>query len=357
MDKRNRNSPASFHLPKIWPALILTIAVALLLAACSPREPQELPTPTPLPTPLVPLKPTYTVQRGDVVSQITFTGRIRPVSEENLYFRKSGRLNKLYVRRGDVVTEGQLLAELDSSSSEFDVRRAQVNLEIQQLQLELARLQTPETSELYPLTLAIKEREVELAQIALDELTTAIAEGQITSPIAGTVLSLSLVEGSQIEAFKPVIVVADLDQLELSGELKPDELALISVGLPVTARPVGRAGEEATGVVEKLPYQPGSPGSESPGSAVIDVRITLSAPPAGLGYSLGDLVNVTAILEAREGVLWLPPQAIRSFEGRRFVIVQEGSNQRRVDIRLGVESNDRVEILDGLEEGQEVVAP
>jgi membrane fusion protein, macrolide-specific efflux system len=354
MDKRNRNSPASFHPPRIWLALILTIALALLLAACSPREPQELPTPTPLPTPLVPLKPTYTVQRGDVVSQITFTGRIRPVAEENLYFRKSGRLNKLYVKRGDVVTEGQLLAELDSSSSEFDVRRAQVNLEIQQLQLELARLQTPEDSELYPLTLAIKEREVELAQIALDELTTAIAEGQITSPIAGTVLSLSLVEGAQVEAFKPVIVVADLDQLELSGELKPDELASVSVGLPVTARPVGRAGEQAAGVVEKLPYQPGS---ESPGSAVIDVRITLSAPPADLGYSLGDLVNVTAILEAREGVLWLPPQAIRSFEGRRFVIVQEGSNQRRVDIRLGVESNDRVEILDGLEEGQEVVAP
>jgi multidrug efflux pump subunit AcrA (membrane-fusion protein) len=67
-------------------------------------------------------------------------------------------------------------------------------------------------------------------------------------------------------------------------------------------------------------------------------------------------VQVTIVLEDRDDVLWLPPGAVRSFQGRHFVIVQEGSRQRRVDVVLGVVGQDRVEILGGLEEGQMVVA-
>jgi len=56
-------------------------------------------------------------------------------------------------------------------------------------------------------------------------------------------------------------------------------------------------------------------------------------------------------------VLWLPPQAIREFGGRKFVVLQEGDVQRRVDVKVGVVSDDRVEIITGLNEGQVVVSP
>jgi len=71
----------------------------------------------------------------------------------------------------------------------------------------------------------------------------------------------------------------------------------------------------------------------------------------------GDLVRVTVVLERKTGVLWLPPAAVRTFEGRKFVVVQEGAGQRSVDVTLGIESDDRVEIVDGLEEGDVVVGP
>jgi multidrug efflux pump subunit AcrA (membrane-fusion protein) len=61
------------------------------------------------------------------------------------------------------------------------------------------------------------------------------------------------------------------------------------------------------------------------------------------------------MLERKQDVLWLPPAAIRTFEGRRFVVVQEGTGQRRVDITVGLEADDRYEILSGLTEGQIVV--
>jgi multidrug efflux pump subunit AcrA (membrane-fusion protein) len=58
---------------------------------------------------------------------------------------------------------------------------------------------------------------------------------------------------------------------------------------------------------------------------------------------------------AKDNVLWLPPQALRVFDGRRFAVVQDGNDQRRVDVKVGIQTADRVEIEEGLEEGQTVV--
>ena len=56
-------------------------------------------------------------------------------------------------------------------------------------------------------------------------------------------------------------------------------------------------------------------------------------------------------------VIWLPPQAIRNFNGRRFAVVQDGDVQRRVDIKIGIQAEERVEIEEGLQVGQTVVGP
>ena len=63
------------------------------------------------------------------------------------------------------------------------------------------------------------------------------------------------------------------------------------------------------------------------------------------------------VLEKRASALWLPPQAIRKYEGRQFVVVQDSDGQRRVDVKIGITSAGRVEILEGLEVGQIVIAP
>jgi hypothetical protein len=77
----------------------------------------------------------------------------------------------------------------------------------------------------------------------------------------------------------------------------------------------------------------------------------------GLNVETGDLVRVAVVLEQKDDVLWLPPAAIRTFEGRKFVVVQEGAGQRQVDVILGIESEDRVEIVDGVKENEVVVGP
>jgi hypothetical protein len=84
-------------------------------------------------------------------------------------------------------------------------------------------------------------------------------------------------------------------------------------------------------------------------------RVTIDASPTDEGFELGDLVRVTVELERKADVLWLPPQALRIFDGRRFALLQDGEVQRRVDVTVGIETPERVEIEAGLEEGQTVV--
>ena len=72
---------------------------------------------------------------------------------------------------------------------------------------------------------------------------------------------------------------------------------------------------------------------------------------------MGDLVRVTAELERKDNVLWVPPQAVRVFDGRRFVVLIDGETRRRVDVKAGIETQDRIEIEEGLEEGQVIEGP
>jgi hypothetical protein len=126
--------------------------------------------------------------------------------------------------------------------------------------------------------------------------------------------------------------------------------------MPVVVEPVSRPGERTDGHVRRLPYPYGGGGSDT---AARDqtTRITLQVSPAEAGFKLGDLVRVMVVLGQAADVLWVPPQVIRAFEGREFVVVQEGEFQRRVDVQLGLQGDDRVEIIEGLTEGQIVVGP
>ena len=334
---------------------LLFVLLAPFFAACSAALANNVQaTPTAIPLPAIAQKPTYKVQRGEMTSKLIFTGRIAPVDQRELAFAAAGRVAKINVRRGDAVTEDQLLAELELGQDEYALRRAEANLKIAQLKLELARLENPPTSEVNRLQIAIQEQEVELAQIAVDEISLTYDGLRITSPIDGTVLSVSILEAATVEADQPVIVVGNLEDLVVSATLDPEDLARLVIGMDVTVSPIGKDISSTGGTIRALPYPYGNADTESTDGSV---QVALEKSPAELGYEVGDIVNVHLILEHKIEVLWLPLQAVREFEGRYFVIAREGDVERRVDVRVGIVDEDRIEIIDGLAEGQVVVGP
>ena len=330
-------------------------SLLVFLAACSgsPVNTAQV-TPTAIPLPVIAEKPTYQVQRGALKDVLQFSGRISPAVKQELAFASDGRVAKVYVRRGETVTKDQLLAELEGGQNDYNLRRAQANLKIAQLRLELARLQTPQNSETNKLNVAIQEQEVELAQIALDELNASYSKVRITAPFDGTVFSVSITDGSTVEANQTVIVVANMDDLIVSATLNSDEMSKLSVGMKVSVDPVGRNIPTVEGTVRGLPYPYGSADTESTDGSV---QVALPQSPLELGYSVGDTVSVSLVLEEKSDALWLPSQAVREFEGRYFVIVQDGEAQRRVDVKVGIIEEGRTEITEGLGEGQVVVVP
>jgi multidrug efflux pump subunit AcrA (membrane-fusion protein) len=86
-----------------------------------------------------------------------------------------------------------------------------------------------------------------------------------------------------------------------------------------------------------------------------DKAVHVALKDKNVELELGELATVMITLEQKNDALWLPLAAIRTFQGRDFVVIQDGSSQRRVDVKLGIKGEDRVEVLDGVQEGQVVV--
>jgi multidrug efflux pump subunit AcrA (membrane-fusion protein) len=123
-------------------------------------------------------------------------------------------------------------------------------------------------------------------------------------------------------------------------------------GMPVMVTLDADAEIELTGTIRQLPSPYGT-GESDEGA----IHVVLDEPPSANTYQSGDNVTVTVLLASKEGVLWLPPDAIRSAGGRTFVIINSDSGPQRVDVELGLQTRDRVEIISGLQEGQVVVGP
>ena len=365
--------------------LLAAIGLFILLfsAACSGNNPVvngSEATPTAIPTPMVASKPTYAVQRGDIVSKLEFNGRVVPALEEPLFFRTDGRIRTVFVKPGEMVITGQVLADLTSldelertrKQDELNLRRAEINLEAARLRQTIATTQTPWYDLNYKERMALQAYEVELAQIALEEQQlkaskseTSIQDAQIIAPFDGKLLTSTIQAGEQVKAFEAVAVVADDNQLELGAKLISTQLELLSEGMPCSVLFSNQTTEPMQGNIRQLPYPYGSAGENNENDAVSgslatndsNTRVTVTMP-AGTTLKMSDILSVTVILETKNGVLWLPPSAIRSFEGRNFVVVQsKDTAPRRVDIKVGLSNEDMVEIVEGLAEGDIVVAP
>ena len=243
------------------------------------------------------------------------------------------RIQEIVVKLAETKLE-QLKKGTDSLLA-FEVQRAQLELDWLKEGLD-----------------AVRVNEMNQAQLTLEQLQDQLAYAQIVAPIDGKVLSLSLYPGRPVEAFREVIIIGDPSAIEVRADLSPDQLKDLTEGQKTTVALSTDPERTWTGDICYLPYPYGT---ENPAGADRLLHIHLKGHTSDL--KIGDLAQVTIVLEEKDNALWLPAAAIRSFQGRKFVILQDNEGQRRIDVELGIESQDQVEILKGLEEGQVVAAP
>jgi len=202
------------------------------------------------------------------------------------------------------------------------------------------------------------QRQVTTAQLQVDDIEAQIAEARIVAPFDGTVTSIAIAAGRAVEAYKPVLIVADPTDLEVSAELPAEQMRDLTEGLAVSIVPTDYPGQTLAGSIRQLPYpygRGGGAGTLEDADKSTHISLDFARLPAGVKLAAGDLVRVTVVIERKADVLWLPPAAIRTFGGRKFVVIQEGAAQRRMDVTVGIESEERVEIRSGVEEGDVIL--
>jgi len=352
-------------------SLTLFITLTILLAGCGGGQIASEATPTPFPTPV---RPIYTVQRGDIAVEAKLGGRVTPLALNTVFFQINGQVREVYVNVNDHVTQGQLLGELaeaqqlraKADETQRTIRRAQIQLEMAQLTLDQYKTQGASAD-----TVKIQELQVELAQMDLDEtleglgidpttytpadIDAQVAQARAFAPADGTIIS-AVNTGRNVTPTTPAFVLGDPDKLEVLVDLdasKNDEqVKQMYEGMPVTATLDAKPDLKLNGTIRQLP----SPYGTGPADEHV-IHIVLTTPPSADTYLAGDILRVTIQLASKQGVLWLPPEAIRSAGGRTFVIINSDSGPKRVDIEIGLQTRDMVEVVSGLTDGQVVVGP
>jgi multidrug efflux pump subunit AcrA (membrane-fusion protein) len=243
------------------------------------------------------------------------------------------------------VREAQLkLDGLLTGKGNRDLIAAQRNVEAKRLALEEERTKSFNS----------QIKAVETAQRALDKARKQVEDGRIIAPQDGQVIVMGIGEGDTVQSFESVVEIADPTQLEIATELSGDQMRQLQEGQPAEVTLLSRPDVIMPAVIRQMPAPYGSGGSGAVQEQDRTTRFNVE-DTKGQELTPGTVTKIRIVLEHKDNVLWLPPDAIRSFEGRRFVVIRRGDREQRATVKLGIETEERVEILEGVEEGDVIV--
>lgn len=191
----------------------------------------------------------------------------------------------------------------------------------------------------------VSDENVRSAQLEIDQIKKKIVDSSLYAPIDGVILDVYIAPGDNAQAYATVIVIALPEPKEVIASLAISDANRLSTGMTGACQVMNRP-ETAVGcIVRSIPL--------SSKDADQTTRVAASL----VGVADNQLIEVQMPLEVREDVLWLPPSVLRTFQNRTFVVLDTPDGPRTVDVQLGLQTDERVEIVSGVSEGDVVIAP
>lgn len=323
------------------------------------------------------------VSIGDIERTVTALASIKPKTFVDVGTQVSGQLRRVHVKIGDVVAQGQLLAEIDPTVYQTRVlaNRAQIeNLKAQlaqteaQLVLDRAReersqqlLRTSATSrdaaEAASATVKITAAKIDSlkAQIEQTEATLAgdvanLGYTKIYAPMAGTIVDQIAYEGQTLNASQtaPIIVrIADLDTMTVWAQVAEADIPRIRTGMPVYFTTLGMPDRRFQAKVEQIYPTPEIVNDVVLYNVLIDVpnteRLLMTSMTAQVFFVLGQAENVPLVPMAA-----LRP-APRGGEGAYVARIINGREIETRRVRIGLSNRQFGEVKEGLKAGERVV--
>ena len=287
-----------------------------------------------------------------------------------------GRVVELAVDEGDAVEVGDVIAVLDSDDLEAALRLAEASLAEAHARLADAEREVTRQAELVDEQLtsqavydaAVTQRDVALAQVgtAMARVDSARAQLDYTivrAPISGVVIERSIEVGEMVapggfttqQSTGSIVRIADPTSLEVEADINESYIARLRIGQPASIRVDAVPDFEYSGKLRQI-----VPTADRQ-RAVVQVKVTLDNRDERL---VPDMSCTVTFLEEgiRESELVQPPKILVPSESIQyqgeltFVFRVEEGLLRRTRVTLGAESEGRVEVLEGVNGGETIVA-
>lgn len=370
--------------PIIITAVLVMAGVAVVFGMGAPKD-------APAST-----RTTVRVGRGDLVEVASVSGTIEPNMQVDVHSRSAGEVIEVLVEEGAVVESGAVLFRLDPTdaqralrSSMGEVARARASVAEARAQLsvsetslrhatETARLSdrgvelglsAPDTARssardrdvgkdevaLRRAQIASAQAQLEVAKVSVEDRQRTVERTEIKAPFAGTVLSVGVERGtiitspmSNVSGGTTLVTFADLTDLRVIGQLDEAQIGRVKVDQTVSFRVDAYPERSFKGHVHRV-----SPlGTVDSNVVVFDVEIVVSDSAANLLRS-GMSADVEIVTAQQQDALQVPLAAIRSRGNLREVRLPDGSYRT---IKTGATDGTHIVVLEGLNEGDEIVA-
>ena len=340
---------------------------------------------------------TTRLEKGSIRGTVTAAGEVYARDLVDVGAQVSGQIKKLYVKVGDKVQKGDMIAQIDSVTQENEIAQQKAQLLIHEANLASAKIAAANAKtqynrelQLYKRNAASKEavenaknsaalKEAEQKQIEAQseqtklQLSTAetnFGYTKITAPISGTIVSMPVEEGKTVNSNQttPTIVkIADLSKMEIKMQIAEGDISKVKVGMDVEYSILSDLDNIKKAKIYKIDpglttlsdgtYDKTSSGSSSSGSSdsAVYFYAKMLVDNAGNFLKIGMTTENNIIVSEANNTSYLPTSVIKRDAGGDYVTVLSGAQPEQRYVKTGVSDDLNTEILSGLDEKDEVL--
>ncbi|GMQ77438.1 MAG: efflux RND transporter periplasmic adaptor subunit [Gammaproteobacteria bacterium] len=212
-----RNSLSHPHRPR-FPLAVLGMSLALLVTACEKQAPEQEPVVRPIKV--------HTIGKADASSRFEYPGSIRAFQDANVAFEVGGRILEFYVREGDEVVQGEVLARLDARDYEARLNAVQANLRKADADLRRSRnIYKEDPGAISTETIDSNQRAVGVAKANVAIAQKAVDDTKLRAPFSGRVARKLVRDFQNVKAKETVLVLQDTSTLEIEIDVPERDVA------------------------------------------------------------------------------------------------------------------------------------
>ena len=320
---------------------------------------------------------TVKVSRMDIIDKALAVGNIEPLTEIAVKSKISGVVRELYFEMGDFVREGDPLLEIKPDPTPLELAEAKRNVELTEIELHNLSRKLERQKQLIDKGL-ISEQEFDNLSRQYDEaalrhqmvkeklellekgkvrIAETSIETVINAPITGSILQKTVNVGDPVvpltsyQAGTELLRMADMTKLIFKGTVDEIDVGKISEGMTAELQVGALPGKEVNGHVSLISLK----ARKEENTTVFPIEIILDKT-GGAVLRAGFSANANIIIARKDSVLAIPERVVTFRNDSAFVRLPIGENESKEQyIETGLSDAIQIEVISGLEEGQEVL--